>query len=107
MQIENVLAPAPSSALGEVFTTLLSGGKFRLERIVSNGQSTPIDQWLDQEENEWVVLLSGAARLQLADPHETHDLHPGDALNIPAHKRHRVEWTTPACETVWLALHYH
>jgi cupin 2 domain-containing protein len=27
-------------------------------------------------------------------------------VNIPAHLRHRVEWTTPVEPTVWLAIHY-
>jgi cupin 2 domain-containing protein len=31
---------------------------------------------------------------------------PGDYLDIPAHRRHRVEWTDPAQPTVWLAIHY-
>ena len=31
---------------------------------------------------------------------------PGDFVNIPAHKKHRVEWTTPDEPTVWLAVHY-
>lgn len=106
MQIENVLAPTPSSALAEVFTPLLSGAKFRLERIVSKGQCTPPNEWLVQDEHEWVVLLSGAARLQLADQQHALDLHPGDSVNIPAHHRHRVEWTDPDHETVWLALHH-
>jgi cupin 2 domain-containing protein len=31
---------------------------------------------------------------------------PGDYIFIPAHERHRVEWTAEHEETVWLALHY-
>ena len=34
------------------------------------------------------------------------EMKPGDFVNIPAHKRHRVEWTTPDEPTVWLAVHY-
>ena len=33
-------------------------------------------------------------------------LNPGDYINIPSHTRHRVEWTEPDTETVWLAVHY-
>jgi cupin 2 domain-containing protein len=29
---------------------------------------------------------------------------PGVFLNIPAHKKHRVEWTTPSKPTIWLAV---
>jgi cupin 2 domain-containing protein len=32
-------------------------------------------------------------------------MRPGDYVNLPAHCRHRVEWTDPERETVWLALH--
>jgi cupin 2 domain-containing protein len=31
---------------------------------------------------------------------------PGDHVHIPAHRRHRVEWTDPAQPTVWLAVHH-
>jgi cupin 2 domain-containing protein len=30
----------------------------------------------------------------------------GDFVNIPAHKRHRVEWTTPDEPMIWPAVHY-
>ena len=50
------------------------------------------------------MVLKGAARLQFEDgPVE---MKPGDFINIPAHNRHRVEWTTPDEPTVWLAVHY-
>jgi hypothetical protein len=32
------------------------------------------------------------------------ELEPGDYINIPAHLKHRVEWTDPDIETVWLAV---
>lgn len=90
----------------EVIDELLRGGEFKLERIVSTGQVTPAGQWFDQETDEWVALLSGGARLLFeGDSNET-VLHPGDYVKIPAHRRHRVTWTDPACETVWLALHH-
>ena len=49
----------------EVFEKLLEGRQFRLERIVSTGQCTPKDQWYDQDQDEWVVLLAGGARLRM------------------------------------------
>jgi cupin 2 domain-containing protein len=30
----------------------------------------------------------------------------GSYLNIPAHRRHRVEWTDPQQPTIWLLIHY-
>ena len=56
--------------------------------------------------NECVVLLSGSAGLLFEDKAELCVMHPGDYVHIPAHRRHRVEWTDPEQKTVWLALHY-
>ena len=51
------------------------------------------------------VLLAGAATLRLDGESEARRLAPGDHLLIPAHLRHRVEWTSPDEATVWLAVH--
>jgi cupin 2 domain-containing protein len=102
----NLFAPLPHPSAGEVFDPLLTGGPFRLERIVSTGQATPPGEWYDQDRNEWVVLLSGSATLRFEQPDETFDLAPGDWVLIPARRRHRVERTAPDRETVWLALHF-
>jgi cupin 2 domain-containing protein len=75
-----------------------------IERIVSHGHRSLEGFWYDQKRCEWVVLLKGAARLQFED--HTVEMRPGDALNIPAHVRHRVEWTSPDEPTIWLAVHY-
>ena len=95
-----------SEISGEIIQVLLSTGNFRLERIVSAGQATPPGEWCDQDTHEWVALLSGGARLRFEDEAEPRVLRPGDYLLIPAHRRHRVEWTDPEAPTVWLALHY-
>ena len=34
------------------------------------------------------------------------EMTPGDFVNIPAHKKHRVEWTTPEASMICLAVHY-
>lgn len=105
MKPDNLFA-SPGSAEAEVVEELLRGGAFTLERIVSVGQSTPEGEWYDQDRDEWVVLLSGAARLRFEDETEDCELQAGDYVDIPAHRRHRVEWTDPNRETVWLALRY-
>ena len=46
----------------------------------------------------------GAARLRFEE--HVIELEPGDYVDIPAHKKHRVEWTTPDEPTVWLAVYY-
>ncbi|MFH1460188.1 MAG: cupin domain-containing protein [Candidatus Omnitrophota bacterium] len=90
----------------EIFDTLLETENFRLERIVSQGQSTPPGEWLEQKQDEWVVLLSGAARLLFAQDKTQLNMKPGDYVHVPANCKHRVEWTEPNTKTVWLTLHY-
>ncbi len=105
MEIANLFAGLPRHSTSEEFTTLLESRDFRLERIVSCGQPTPPGQWYDQDRDEWVVLLAGSAGLCYENEQPV-QLGPGDWLHIPAHRRHRVEWTDPDRPTVWLALHF-
>lgn len=90
----------------EFFETIVAAAGVKLERIVSQGQSTPPGEWLTQAANEWVLLCSGSAKLIFADPASEITLDPGDHVMIPAGCRHRVAWTDPLCKTVWLALHF-
>ncbi len=100
----NLLADLPVDLRDEQFTALLQRPGLRLERIVSHGQTTPAGEWLSQAQEEWVLLLTGAARLTL-EGQESVALGPGDHILIPAGQRHRVDWTQPNAPTVWLALH--
>jgi cupin 2 domain-containing protein len=104
--MDNLFTTISPEVPGEIFATLLEAGNFRLERIVSHGQATPPGEWYDQDTHEWVALLTGAAGLRFEDEAAPRVLRPGDYLLIPAHRRHRVEWTAPGTPTVWLALHY-
>ncbi|MCO7519751.1 MULTISPECIES: cupin [unclassified Pseudomonas] len=90
----------------EQLSTLLERPGVRIERIVSTGQASPSGFWYDQDEGEWVVLLSGSAGLQLAHENQPRVLRAGDHLDIPAHCRHRVAWTEPGVATVWLEVFY-
>ncbi len=101
----NLFGPAPGTAAGEVFETLIETPGFQLERIVSTGQATPAGEWLTQDRAEWVVLVAGRATLQFEDESAPRPLEPGDYVLIPPGRRHRVAWTDPALTTVWLALH--
>ena len=100
----NLFVDIPSQLPKEVFTTLISAANVRIERIVSHGHASPEVFWYDQDEYEWVIVLKGAARLRFED--SILEMKPGDFVNIPAHKRHRVEWTTPDEPTIWLAIFY-
>ena len=101
-----LFAGLPVRLDAEACDTLLEGGAFRLLRIVSTGQATPPGEWYDQAEDEWVVLLRGAAGLQIADEPSERRLAAGDWLLLPAGCRHRVTWTDSGEPTVWLALHH-
>lgn len=90
----------------EMTETLLERPGLRLERIISTGQATPEGEWYDQERPEWVILLQGRASLRIESQSELIELFPGDYIDIPAHCRHRVEWTDPDEASVWLAIHY-
>lgn len=91
---------------GEIFETLIDSGKVRIERIVSDSCRSPDGFWYDQEGPEWVMVLSGSAGLRFDGNDEVLVLGPGDWVDVPAHLRHRVEWTDPAQKTVWLAVFY-
>ena len=100
----NLFTYIPSNLPDELFTTLLEANNVRIERIVSHGHSSPEGFWYDQDQHEWVVVLQGAARLSIEG--ETRELKTGDHINIPEHRKHRVEWTTPDEPTIWLAVFY-
>ena len=102
----NIFANIPDELPQELVERLGEAEGVSIERIVSRGHATPPGEWYDQERNEWVVLLRGAAGLLFEGDEEPLELRPGDHVNIPAHRRHRVAWTAPDEDTVWLAVHY-
>jgi len=100
---QNLFAEIPENLDQELVEELLRNRSVRIERIVSRGQSSPPDFWYDQAEHEWVVVLAGKATLNIEGQSEMM-LGPGDSLHLPAHTRHRVEWTDPQQDTIWLAV---
>jgi cupin 2 domain-containing protein len=102
----NLFDEVPCALGEEQFKSLLISRNVRIERIVSMGQSSPPGFWYDQEEGEWVVVLKGAAKLLVEGEDTPLRLGPGDFIDLPAHTRHRVEWTDPTTPTVWLAVFY-
>jgi cupin 2 domain-containing protein len=90
----------------EVVELLLARQGLRIERIVSTGQATPEGHWYDQETDEWVLVVAGAARLRIEDEGTDRELGEGDWILLPAHCRHRVTWTRAQPPTVWLAVHF-
>jgi len=96
----------PGRAVKELLTVLLGRPDLRIERIVSTGQVTPDGEWYDQDTDEFVLVVTGAARLRIEDEAEDRQLAEGDWLLLPAHCRHRVTWTRAEPPTIWLAVHF-
>ena len=102
----NFFSSVPDSLPDELMETLVAHPNVRIERIISTGHSSPTDFWYDQDEHEWVIVLQGQAKIAFADPARELTLGPGDFLEIPAHQRHRIDWTSDTEPTVWLAVFY-
>lgn len=100
--VRNIYARTAARAGVEETNPILDGGSFRIEAIHSYGHSSPEGFWYDQQEEEWVLLARGSARLEF-EGEGMIDLRSGDHLIIPANRRHRVESTSP--DAVWVALH--
>ena len=106
MHIRNIFSDVQKQTSDEALETILQAQKFKIERIISHGHATAEGEWYDQDKDEWVLVLKGNAGLLFEGDDETIAMKTGDYINIPAHRKHRVEWTDPEEETVWLAIHY-
>ncbi|QYJ79509.1 cupin [Shewanella acanthi] len=128
--VSNFFSELPSDLSEEVFEKIAGNGSVKIERIISNGQSTPAGQWYDQTQYEWVMLLKGEATLEFdltqyahaeeassknatceaaitgSDLQKFVQLKPGDHLTIDPNQRHRVASTSTEGETLWLAVFY-
>ncbi|EMI41403.1 cupin domain-containing protein [Rhodopirellula sp. SWK7] len=104
----NLLAPPTVTGSEEVVQTIDQSSHTRIERIISNGQCSPPGFWYDQDEHEWVTVISGQAMIRFDDHGDESTIHlkPGDHLMIEAHRRHRVEWTDTEEPTIWIAVFY-
>ncbi len=111
MHASNLFEAIPARLSDELVEVLAEGrGQLRIVRLVSQGHASVEGFWYDQDEHEWVALLSGRAVLRFEDPDtgeaRTVDMKPGDWLHIPPRARHRVESTAADEATVWLAVHW-
>lgn len=105
--VSNIFADIPEKLPEELFQCILKQDGVRIERIVSKGHITPPEKCYDQAWDEWVMLLEGQASLFFDQEQKRVSLKAGDYVFIPAHTLHRVEWTAPDINTVWLAIHLH
>ena len=106
MDISNIFSDIQKQTPDEVLETILQTHQFKIERIISQGHATAEGEWYDQDKNEWVLVLKGNAGVLFEGDDGIVILRTGDYINIPAHRKHRVEWTDPEEETIWLAIHY-
>jgi cupin 2 domain-containing protein len=103
MQLGDLGDGIPRRLQEELVTVLARGRGVRVERIVSRGHRSPAGFWYDQEEQEFVLLVAGEARIEIENQPEL-TLRPGQWVHLPAHLRHRVSFTAPDRDTIWLAV---
>ncbi len=101
----NLFEAIPEALPEELSEEIVRGRAVTVERIVSRGHTSPDTGWYDQPRHEWVLVLKGKGVVAFERGEEV-TLGPGDHLAIPAHCRHRVAWTDPDEETIWLAVHH-
>jgi cupin 2 domain-containing protein len=104
--LQNIFEEIPEQLPEEIFDCILKQNNLVIERIISNGHVTTDGEWYDQARDEWVILIQGEATLLFEKNRRMVRMKPGDYLLIPAHTRHRVEWTLPDFNTIWLAVHF-
>ena len=102
----NIFRDIPHDLPEELVEIIAERNTTKIVRIVSKGQNSPADFWYDQAKNEFVMLLRGKAGLVFEGENNVITMEPGDYINIPAHAKHRVEWTDLIENTVWLAVYY-
>lgn len=91
---------APS--VDEFFENLLQGhGRIRVARVVSHGHTSPERGWYNQEQDEWVVVIEGNAKLFFKNGEEI-SLDKGEHLLIPKYRKHKVIYSSSPC--IWLAI---
>ncbi len=101
----NIFSNIPAEIPNEIFEDIISTEKLRVERIVSKGHVCADNEWYDQAENEWVIVLSGYGIIEYTNGDKV-TLKQGDYLHIKAHEKHRVLETSVDEITVWLAIFY-
>lgn len=101
----NIFKQIPKNLQDELFEDIINTKNVKIERIVSYGHSSPESGWYESKLNEWVILLQGEAILSFEQKEDV-KLNAGDYINIAAFVKHKVSWTLPNTETIWLAVHY-
>jgi cupin 2 domain-containing protein len=102
LNLEKIELPS----IEEKFISIINSKNIKIERIISSGQITEEGVWLEQDNDEFVVLISGEAKIKLENLNEVINLKVGDYMLIPKNSKHRVEYTSTTKPTIWLAIHF-
>ncbi len=103
--MKNIFKDIPRSLKEELFEDIIVSKNVKIERIVSDGHTSPKEGWYDSELDEWVLVLQGEAILSFSDDADK-KLQVGDFFHIPAHLKHKVSYTSKSEKTIWLAIYY-
>ena len=85
----------------EIVEILKKNENVRIEKIISTGQTT---DWMEQEEEEFVMLIQGEAIIEYEN--KTQELRARDTVIIKKNEKHRVVYTSknPCC--IWICIFY-
>ncbi len=100
----NILSDIPRDLPDELIEVLAKNEAMRIERIVSRGHVS--GEWYEQETHEFVLVFKGGAKILFEEGERVEHLTAGDYVVIEAGSRHKVIWTPPDEDTVWLTVHY-
>lgn len=105
LNFSNFMSLIPEQVDQELFQDIVKTENITIERIISQGHSSPETGWYDQEKSEWVMLVEGEAIIELENNEEIR-LQKNDFLLLKPHQKHRLKWTHPDQKTIWLAVHF-
>ena len=105
MSTTNLFQNIPNNLPEEFFETIAQSDNIKIEKIISDGHTSPPGFWYNQDQNEFVIVLKGNAILKFEDG-TTQKMSEGDYQIIPAHKKHRVSYTDNSIQTIWLVVHF-
>ncbi len=98
VHIDNLYNGKIPTENNEVFLTLFQNETLKIESIRSS-LKTP-GQFYDQDQDEWVLLLEGEARIEIID--EIRTMYSGDYIFLPKHTLHKIHSTSD--NAFWLAV---
>ena len=101
----NIFSQIPDSLKEELFEDIISTNNIKIERIISDGHTSPKKGWYESRKNEWVIILEGDAVLTFENDKDV-VLKCGDYFNISAFTKHKVSHTSKSERTIWLAIYY-